>query len=129
MANRRITQRGCSVPISWNIRGSNRTRDTGDRSGTRPNLIWWFPSFGPVSARNNNRIWFRLGSSRIGLLKTPDGERPGVNHFCVSAEPFNYDAVVARLAALGAKIEPQELPGSPSFRDPDGMLVQVSPVG
>ena len=50
----------------------------------------------------------------------------GMNHFCVSAEPFNYDAVVARLATLGAKVEPPELPGAPSFRDPDGMLVQVS---
>ena len=84
--------------------------------------------FGPVSQRGNNRIWFRLGRSRIGLLKTPDGQRPGVNHFCVSAEPFDYDAVVARLAALGAKIEPAELPGAPSFRDPDGMLVQVNTV-
>ena len=83
---------------------------------------------GPVSQRNNNRVWFRVGRSRIGLLKTPDGQRPGVNHFCVSAEPFNYEAVVARLAALGAAIEPPELPGAPSFRDPDGMLVQVSPV-
>ena len=81
---------------------------------------------GPVSLRNNNRVWFRVGRSRIGLLKTPEGQRPGVNHFCVSAEPFNYDAVVARLAALGAKVEPPELPGAPSFRDPDGMLVQVS---
>ena len=84
--------------------------------------------FGPVSQRGNNRIWFRPGRSRIGLLKTPDGQRPGVNHFCVSAEPFDYDAVVARLAALGAKIEPAELPGAPSFRDPDGMLVQVNTV-
>jgi catechol 2,3-dioxygenase-like lactoylglutathione lyase family enzyme len=84
--------------------------------------------FGPVSLRRNNRIWFQVGRSRIGLLKTPDGQRPGVNHFCVSAEPFNYDAVVARLAALGAKVEPPELPGAPSFRDPDGMLVQVSAV-
>ena len=83
--------------------------------------------FGPVSRRNNDRIWFQLGRSRIGLLKTPDGQRPGVNHFCVSAQPFNYDAAVARLAALGARIEPRELPGAPSFRDPDGMLVQVSP--
>jgi len=82
--------------------------------------------FGPVSMRRNSRIWFQVGHSRIGLLKTPDGQRPGVNHFCVSAEPFNYDAVVARLAALGAKVEPPELPGAPSFRDPDGMLVQVS---
>jgi catechol 2,3-dioxygenase-like lactoylglutathione lyase family enzyme len=84
--------------------------------------------FGPVSARRNNRIWFQVGRSRVGLLKTPDGQRSGVNHFCVSAAPFNYDTVVARLAALGAKIEPSEIPGAPSFRDPDGMLVQVSPV-
>ena len=84
--------------------------------------------FGPVSRRGNDRIWFQLGRSRIGLLKTPEGRRPGVNHFCVSAERFNYDAAVARLAALGARIEPQELPGAPSFRDPDGMLLQVSPV-
>jgi catechol 2,3-dioxygenase-like lactoylglutathione lyase family enzyme len=82
--------------------------------------------FGPVSRRNNNRVWFQAGRSRIGLLKTPEGQRPGVNHFCVSAEPFNYDTAVARLAALGAKVEPPELPGAPSFRDPDGMLVQVS---
>jgi catechol 2,3-dioxygenase-like lactoylglutathione lyase family enzyme len=83
---------------------------------------------GPVSMRRNNRIWYQVGRSRIGLLKTPDGQRSGVNHFCVSAEPFRYDAVVARLTALGAKIEAPELAGAPSFRDPDGMLVQVSPV-
>jgi catechol 2,3-dioxygenase-like lactoylglutathione lyase family enzyme len=82
--------------------------------------------FGPISLRNNNRIWFRVGRSRIGLLKTPDGQRPGVNHFCVSAGKFDYDTVVARLAALGAKVEPAEAPGAPSFRDPDGMLVQVA---
>jgi catechol 2,3-dioxygenase-like lactoylglutathione lyase family enzyme len=82
--------------------------------------------FGPVSLRNNNRVWFRVGRSRIGLLQTPEGQRAGVNHFCVSAEPFKYDAVVSRLAALGASVEPPELPGAPSFRDPDGMLLQVS---
>jgi len=84
--------------------------------------------FGPVLRRANNRTWFQAGRSRIGLLKTPEGQRPGVNHFCVSAEPFNYDAVVSRLAALGAKVEPAELAGAPSFRDPDGMLVQVNTV-
>ena len=83
--------------------------------------------FGAVSRRNNNRIWFTVGRSRIGLLKTPDGQRAGVNHFCVSAAPFDYNRAVARLAALGATVEPPELPGAPSFRDPDGMLVQVSP--
>ena len=83
--------------------------------------------FGAVSLRNNNRIWFRVGRSRIGLLETPDGQRPGMSRLGVSAEPFNYDAVVARLVAQGSTIESPELPGAISFRDPDGMLVQVSP--
>jgi catechol 2,3-dioxygenase-like lactoylglutathione lyase family enzyme len=84
--------------------------------------------FGRVTQRSNNRSWFRVGRSRVGLLKTPEGQRPGVNHFCVSAASFDYDAVVARLTALGAKVEAPELPGAPSFRDPDGMLVQVTAV-
>jgi hypothetical protein len=40
-----------------------------------------------------------------------------VNHFCVSAAAFNYDAFVARLSALGAKVERPELSGAPSFRE------------
>lgn len=84
--------------------------------------------FGPIATRTNGRIWFRVGRSRIGVIKTPDGQRPGVNHFCISAEPFNYDAVVSRIAALGSKVEPAEAAGSPLFRDPDGMLLQVNTV-
>ena len=82
---------------------------------------------GPVSRRNNSRIWFQVGRSRVGLLQTPPGQRAGVNHFCVSAARFDYDAVVPRLRALGAVVDAPELPGSPSFRDPDGTLIQVSP--
>ena len=94
-------------------------------SDVEKSVTFYEKVFGPVSLRDNNRVWFRVGRSRIGLLKTPAGQRPGMNHFCVSAEPFNYDAVVARLAALGAKVEPPERPGAPSFRAPDGMLVLI----
>ena len=73
-------------------------------------------------------MWFQAGRSRIGLLTTPAGQQPGVNHFCVSAELFNYENAVARLTALGAKVEAPELAGAPSFRDPDGMLLQVRSV-
>ena len=83
---------------------------------------------GPVAQRSNSRVWFRVGRSRIALRKTPEGQRPGMASFCVSAEAFNDDAVVARLVARGAKTEPAETPGTVSFRDPDGMLVQVSRV-
>lgn len=81
--------------------------------------------FGPVMRRNNNRIWFQVGRSRIGLLQTPAGERPGVNHFCVAAAAFDYDAVTNSLQANGARMQKPEIAGAPEFRDLDGLLVQV----
>lgn len=80
---------------------------------------------GPVSARGNNRIWFQTGRSRLGLLKTPDGQRAGVHHYCVSAGAFDYDAVVRRLQRMGVKLEPPDIAGAVSLRDPDGALLQV----
>ena len=80
---------------------------------------------GPVTQRNNNRIWFQIGKSRIGLLKVPEGQRPGVNHYCVSAEPFDYAEAAKKLAQAGAKVETPEVAGTPDFRDPDGYRVQV----
>jgi catechol 2,3-dioxygenase-like lactoylglutathione lyase family enzyme len=81
--------------------------------------------FGPVTRRNNNRIWFQAGKSRIGLLKTPAGERPGVNHFCIAAAQFDFAATTMKLAEAGARIETPEVAGAPEFRDLDGLLVQV----
>jgi catechol 2,3-dioxygenase-like lactoylglutathione lyase family enzyme len=81
--------------------------------------------FGPVAQRNNNRVWFQVGGSRIGLVQTPSGQRAGVNHFCVSAAAFDYDAVTNKLQQAGARVEKPEVAGAPEFRDPDGMLVQV----
>jgi catechol 2,3-dioxygenase-like lactoylglutathione lyase family enzyme len=80
---------------------------------------------GPVTRRNNDRIWFQVGPSRVGLLKTADGQRVGVNHFCVAAAPFNNDSAVRKLEEMGAKLEKPEVAGAPEFRDPDGYLVQV----
>jgi glyoxylase I family protein len=81
--------------------------------------------FGPVSQRNNNRTWFQVGKSRVGLLQTPTGQNTGVNHYCVAVEAFDFDSAVKKLAQAGAKIEAPEVTGAPEFRDPDGYLVQV----
>jgi catechol 2,3-dioxygenase-like lactoylglutathione lyase family enzyme len=81
--------------------------------------------FGPVSQRNNNRIWFQVGKSRIGLLQTPAGQRAGVNHFCVAAAAFDYAVITKKLAEGGARLEKPEIDGAPEFRDLDGLLVQV----
>jgi catechol 2,3-dioxygenase-like lactoylglutathione lyase family enzyme len=85
--------------------------------------------FGAVTRRNNNRIWFQAGRSRIGLLQVPAGQKPGVNHFCVSAAAFDYDAAAKMLQASGAHLEKPEVAGAPEFRDLDGLLVQVMQVG
>jgi catechol 2,3-dioxygenase-like lactoylglutathione lyase family enzyme len=87
--------------------------------------VFYAKLFGPVTQRNNGRIWFRTGRSRVGLLKTPADQKPGVNHFCVSAAPFDYTAVTKRLAEANAKVETPELAGAPEFRDPEGLLIQV----
>jgi catechol 2,3-dioxygenase-like lactoylglutathione lyase family enzyme len=87
--------------------------------------VFYAKIFDPVTQRNNNRIWFQAGKSRVGLLQTPSGQRPGVNHYCVSADPFDYDAVVKKLEQAGAKVEAPEVAGAPEFRDRDGFLVQV----
>jgi catechol 2,3-dioxygenase-like lactoylglutathione lyase family enzyme len=81
--------------------------------------------FGAVTQRNNNRIWFQAGRSRIGLLQRPAGQRPGVNHFCVAAASFDYDAVTKKLQSGDVRVEKPEVAGAPEFRDLDGLLVQV----
>ena len=55
-------------------------------SDPEKSALFYAKVFGPVTQRNNNRIWFQVGKSRVGLLKTPEGQRPGVNHYCVAAE-------------------------------------------
>ncbi len=81
--------------------------------------------FGAVTQRNNNRIWFQAGKSRIGLLQVPAGAKPGVNHFCAAAAAFDYDAATKMLQTTGARVEKPEVAAAPEFRDLDGLLVQV----
>jgi catechol 2,3-dioxygenase-like lactoylglutathione lyase family enzyme len=81
--------------------------------------------FGPVTQRANNRTWFQVGKSRIGLIAA-DGSHPvGVDHFCVSAAAFDYDAVTKKLDESDGKVQPPEVAGAPEFRDPENILVQV----
>lgn len=80
---------------------------------------------GPVTQRNNNRIWFQVGTGRIGLLQTPAGERAGVNHYCVRVAKFDYEGAAAKLQQAGVKLDQPEIAGAPDLCDPDGYRVQV----
>ena len=80
---------------------------------------------GPVTQRNNNRIWFQAGTGRLGLLQTPKGEKAGVNHYCVAVAKFDYDAAVKKLQQAGVQMDTAEIAGAPDLRDLDGYRVQI----
>jgi catechol 2,3-dioxygenase-like lactoylglutathione lyase family enzyme len=94
-------------------------------SDTEKSAAFYEKILGPVTQRNNNRTWFQAGTTRIGLLQTPSGQSPGVNHYCVSTASLDYDSAMKKLEQAGAKLEAPEVGGAPEFRDPDGYLVQV----
>ena len=96
-----------------------------DVSDLDKSVAFYEKVFGPVTQRGNNRTWFQAGKSRLGLLPVAGGKRGGVNHFCVSAAPFEYADATKALVKIGAKLEAPEVAGAPEFRDPDGILVQV----
>jgi catechol 2,3-dioxygenase-like lactoylglutathione lyase family enzyme len=73
----------------------------------------------------NNQIWFQLGPSRVGLIQTAAGSRPGVNRFCVSAAPFDRDGAGRKLQQLGAKTGEADAGDAIEFRDLDGLTIQV----
>jgi catechol 2,3-dioxygenase-like lactoylglutathione lyase family enzyme len=123
--------RGTASPETISIGGDPVFRPTGiehillNVTDPEKSAAFYEKILGPVTQRNNNRIWFQAGTGRIGLLKTPAGEKAGVNHYCVSVEKFDYDTAVKKLQQAGVKLDKPEVAGAPDVRDPDGYRVQV----
>ena len=69
--------------------------------------------------------WFQVGTARVGLQQTPDGERAGVRHFSVSCETFAADTAVRKLQETGAT-EVRITDGTLAFRDLDGFRILVT---
>ena len=97
-------------------------------SDPEKSLSFYQRFLGTPSERNSSGIWFAAGRSRVGLLQTPQGQRAGVNHFCVSATPFQLDDVAKKLQQIGAAgvKKSAEAPETVEFRDPDGLTIQVA---
>ena len=82
----------------------------------------------PQRSASPARIWFQIGSGRLGL--SPVGEGAGVDHFCLAVASYDRGPAAKMLQDRGAPIEAGDTPGAEMFRDPDGILVQVtSPKG
>jgi len=83
--------------------------------------------FGP-SFRGQRDPSFQLGMGRLALITY--GVNPvGVDHFCVSVEGYEPDAVSEKLKQNGIPLQRLYQPNQVFVRDPDGILVQLAGPG
>jgi predicted enzyme related to lactoylglutathione lyase len=76
--------------------------------------------------RSPERIWFRIGDTRLGLELAAAGQKPHIEHFAVKVAAFDKPAVTAALARLGAQIvTANDEPTSVRFRDPFGITTEL----
>ena len=76
--------------------------------------------------KSPERVWFRIGDTRLGLEQAPAGQKPHIEHFGVKVAPFDRNAATAALKKLGATIVPSpDEAGVLRFRDLDGITVEL----
>jgi catechol 2,3-dioxygenase-like lactoylglutathione lyase family enzyme len=81
--------------------------------------------FGPSFGGQRAGTTFRLGMGVLALIT--DGVNPvGVDHFCVSVEGYEPDAVSEKLKQNGIPSQRLYSPNQVYVRDPDGILVQLA---
>jgi catechol 2,3-dioxygenase-like lactoylglutathione lyase family enzyme len=74
------------------------------------------------------RIFFRVGTVRVGLEQAASGEKPGIAAFAIKVAAFDPGRVGQALEALGARVEPAERSGKRTilrFADPDGIRSEL----
>jgi catechol 2,3-dioxygenase-like lactoylglutathione lyase family enzyme len=76
--------------------------------------------------KSPERVWFRIGDTRLGLEQAQSGQKPHIEHFGVKVAAFDRNAVTAALTKLGAAIVPSPDEANVlRFRDLDGITVEL----
>ena len=76
--------------------------------------------------KSPERVWFKIGDTRLGLQQAAAGQKPHIEHFAVKVAPFDRGAAASTLATLGGKVVPSpDEPGVLRFTDADGITVEV----
>jgi catechol 2,3-dioxygenase-like lactoylglutathione lyase family enzyme len=84
---------------------------------------------GPVinPASRPRRTWFSGGGgNRVGLALVESGQKPGIDHYCLTA-PFDRASLAKAVEAAGAKIIQGDVPAGIDFLDVNGIHVQIIP--
>jgi hypothetical protein len=78
---------------------------------------------------NPDRLWLQLeANTRIGLQKTPAGQKPRIDHYCIKVAPFDREAVAAGIRQIGLKVVPSPEPEVLRFVDNYEITVELKPV-
>jgi catechol 2,3-dioxygenase-like lactoylglutathione lyase family enzyme len=76
--------------------------------------------------KSPERVWFRIGDTRLGLEQAQPGQKPHIEHFGVKVAAFDRNAVTAALKKLGAAIVPSpDEAKALRVRDLDGISVEL----
>jgi len=83
------------------------------------------PIINPTS--RPRRTWFSGGGgNRVGLALAGPGQKPGVDHYCLTA-PFERAPLAKAVEAAGAKIIQGDVAAGIDFLDVNGIHVQIIP--
>ena len=75
------------------------------------------------------RTWFSAGGKdRVGIGLAEPGHKPGIDHYCLTAQ-FDRAALAKGLEAAGAKIIQGDVAAGLDFLDVNGIHVQILPPG
>jgi glyoxylase I family protein len=72
----------------------------------------------------NETYYLSVGNSFFAVESLKDSVK--IDHFCLGLKNFNTEKLLAKLKSKGVKIEGEPGENSIRFRDPDGIIVQLS---
>jgi len=124
-----------AAPASIPSQGEPLLRPTGidhiliNVSNVEKSTVFYEKILGPIMNPDSRprRTWFSGGGgNRVGLALAGPSQKPGIDHYCLTA-PFDRASLAKALEAAGAKIIQGDVPAGIDFLDVNGIHVQVIP--
>ena len=85
----------------------------------------FYSRFFGKSTRENNRAWFQIKQTRLGLQKMTAGEKPKIDHFSVRCVAFDRNKVTQQLKALNVEILPSTDENLLRIKDYNGFALEL----
>ena len=124
-----------AAPASISSQGEPLLRPTGidhiliNVSNVEKSAVFYENILGPIinPSSRPRRTWFSGGGgNRVGLALVGPNQKPGIDHYCLTA-PFDRASLSKAVESAGAKIIQGDVPAGIDFLDVNGIHVQVIP--